>query len=141
MHEPLDFGFVCGKMACWKVPEYAFLILSDLCVKKDRLIAMITKRKNDRSKRYWSHKVTKQSDALDLESGVFTWKNPKRIAQSLKRSAERSKRRKAKPFQSAMSMLNFYLNRAGTKLPGGQKKILTQAKTELRKLFGKDQTQ
>jgi hypothetical protein len=76
-----------------------------------------------------------------LESGVFTWKNSERIAQSLKRSAERSKRRKAKPSQSAMSMLNFYLNRAGTKLPTSQKKILTQAKTELRKLFAKDQTQ
>lgn len=91
-----------------------------------------------KSKKYWSGYVTKYSDALDLDRGVFTWKDPKRIARSLKKSAELSTRRKAKPFQSAMSMLNFYINRAGKGLPKKQKKILEQAKVELRKLFGKD---
>ncbi len=85
----------------------------------------------------WSHKVTQESNALDLEAGVFTWKDPKRIASSLRTSAEKSKRRKANAFQSAMSMLNFYINRAGKNLPASQKQILNQAKRELRKLFGK----
>ena len=88
-----------------------------------------------KSKKYWSDKVTKYSNALDLEQGVFTFKNPKRIALSLKKSAEQSNRRKAKSFQSAMSMLNFYINRAGKNLPESQKKILEQTKTELRKVF------
>jgi len=90
-----------------------------------------------KSKKYWSGKVTKESDALDLEKGVFTWKKPKRIAVSLKRSAEKSTRRKARPFQSAMSMLNFYINRAGKNLPSKHKKVLNQTKEELRKLFGR----
>lgn len=88
-------------------------------------------------KKYWSGKVTKTSIALDLEKGVFTWNDPKKIALSLKRSAEESTRRKAKPFQSAMSMLNFYINRAGKNLPPERKKVLEQAKTELRKFFKK----
>jgi len=88
-----------------------------------------------KNKKYWSGHVTRHSFALDLESGVFTWEDPKRIARSLKRSAEQSFRRKAGPFQSAMSMLNFYINRAGKSLPKKQKKILEQAKIELRKLF------
>jgi hypothetical protein len=88
-------------------------------------------------KKYWSGQVTKQSDALDLEKGVFTWKEPKRIAKSLKASAEASTRRKATPFQSAISMLNFYINRAGKNLPAEQKKVLEQTKVELRKLFNK----
>lgn len=83
----------------------------------------------------WSKKVTKESNALDLESGVFIWKNPKKIALSLKMSAELSERRKGAPFQSAMSMLNFYINRAGKNLPAKQKIILNQAKLELRKVF------
>ncbi len=83
----------------------------------------------------WSDYVTKHSFALDLEEGVFTWKNPKKIATSLKKSAENSLRRKASPFQSAMSMLNFYINRAGKNLPPEQKEILNKAKAELRKLF------
>ncbi len=91
-----------------------------------------------KSKRYWSDKVTKYSNALDLEQGVFTFKNPKKIALSLKKSAEQSNRRKAKPFQSAMSMLNFYINRAGKNLPESQKRILEQTKTELRKVFHKE---
>ena len=72
---------------------------------------------------------------MDLEPGVFTWRDPKRIARSLKRSAESSSRRKAAPFQSAMSMLNFYINRGGRNLSAEQKKILGQAKEELRRLF------
>ena len=95
-------------------------------------------QKKARSRRYWSAHVTKHSNALDLESGVFTWNDPERIARSLKNSAEHSARRKAKPFQSAMSMLNFYLNRAGRNLPAEQKKILERAKEELRTLFKKN---
>ena len=83
----------------------------------------------------WSGRVTKFSDALDLERRVFTWKDPRRIAASLKKSAETSARRKSNPFASAMSMLSFYINRAGANLDPAQKKILAQAKVELRKLF------
>lgn len=85
----------------------------------------------------WSGYVTKHSFALDLEEGVFSWDDPKRISESLKRSAEDSLRRKGTPFQSAMSMLNFYINRAGRNLKGERRKVLEQAKVELRKLFGK----
>jgi hypothetical protein len=85
----------------------------------------------------WSNKVTKNSIALDLEEGVFTWDDPKKIAASLKESAENSFRRKGSPYQSAMSMLNFYINRAGKKLPVDRKRILEQAKSDLRKLFGR----
>lgn len=88
-------------------------------------------------KKNWSSEVTKNSIALDLEEGVFTWSNPQKIAQSLKQSAEASVRRKATPFQSAMSMLNFYINRAGKNLKTERKKILEKAKIELRKLFNK----
>jgi len=86
-------------------------------------------------KKYWSGEVTKTSDALDLEAGVFTWKDPRKIAHSLKNSAELSKRRKSSSYQSAMSMLNFYINRAGKNLSASQKKILEEAKEELKKLF------
>lgn len=86
-------------------------------------------------KKYWSGEVTKHSIALDLEEGVFTWNDPKKISASLKRSAFDSVRRKATPFQSAMSMLNFYINRAGKKLKPQRRKILNQAKVELRNLF------
>jgi len=85
----------------------------------------------------WSQRVTEKSNALDLEENVFTWKDPRRIARSLKRSAERSKRRKGTPLQSAMSMLNFYINRAGKDLDAGQLKVLNEAKDELRSLFRK----
>ena len=86
--------------------------------------------------RRWSQEVTEHSDALDLETKVFTWRNPKKIADSLKHSAEESSRSKAKtPFQSAMAMLNFYLNRAGKNLPKTQKDVLQQAKEEIRKDF------
>ena len=87
--------------------------------------------------RKWSKRVTETSNALDLESGVFTHDDPHRIAESLKRSAERSRRRKADPFRSAMSMLTFYINRAGDNLPAKQKSRLNAAKDELRELFGK----
>jgi hypothetical protein len=83
----------------------------------------------------WSRRVTENSNALDLEPNVFTWKDPRRIARSLKRSADRSKRREGTPLQSAMSMLTFYINRAGKDLDPGQRKILNQAKDELRSLF------
>jgi len=86
----------------------------------------------------WSGDVTKHSIALDLEEGVFTWDDPKDIALSLKASAENSLRRKASSFQSAMSMLNFYINRAGKNLPPGRLTILEKAKVELRILFGKE---
>jgi Protein of unknown function (DUF3175) len=87
--------------------------------------------------RRWSQRVTRESDALDLSKGVFTWRDPKRIAGSLKRSAQRSRRRKADAFRSALSMLTFYLNRAGKKLPAGRRKTLMRAKDELRRQFGR----
>lgn len=87
---------------------------------------------------YWSAEATKKSNALDLEEGVFTWKDPGKIAASLRRSAQESARRKAGPYQSAMSMLNFYINRAGKNLNSSQKKILEKSKIELRNLFRKD---
>ncbi len=85
----------------------------------------------------WSGRVTRESHALQLEENVFTFNNPKRIAASLKQSAEDSTQRKSSPFRSAMSMLNFYINRAGKNLPAKRKTILNQAKEELRKIFGK----
>ena len=83
----------------------------------------------------WSQHVTEKSDALDLESGVFTHDDPRRIALSLNRSAERSRRRKSDPFRSALSMLNFYINRAGSKLPKTRRARLEAAKDELRSLY------
>lgn len=92
------------------------------------------KTKDDKT---WSAKVTKESHALDLEEGVFTWKDPRKIALSLKKSADMSKRRKAEPFRSAMSMLVFYINRAGKNLDKEQRRVLELAKDELRSLYGK----
>ncbi len=89
-------------------------------------------------KRKWSHEVTEHSDALDLEDHVFESDDAKKIAVSLKRSAEHSDRRKAEPFQSAMSMLNFYINRAGKNLPEERRKVLEKAKDELRAAFGRE---
>jgi hypothetical protein len=89
-------------------------------------------------KRKWSQNVTEHSDALDLENGIFSSENPKKIADSLKRSAEHSHRRKGRPFQSAMSMLTFYINRAGRDLPAKQRHVLDAAKDELRKDFGRE---
>lgn len=96
---------------------------------------MTTKRKTPR---LWSKHVTETSDALDLEPDVFKSNDPAKIAASLKRSAERSRRRKSSPFRSAMSMLVFYLNRAGTNLPASRRRVLEQAKGELRRLFGRE---
>lgn len=89
------------------------------------------------AQRYWSGNVTKHSHALDLEGGVFRMNNPQKIAVSLKRSSERSTRRKGTPYQASMSMLNFYINRAGKTLSVDRKRILEQAKDELRKVFGR----
>ena len=85
----------------------------------------------------WSQHVTETSDALDLEAGVFALKDPRLIAESLKRSAEASHRRKTEPFRSAMSMLNFYINRAGSQLSKAQRARLERAKEELRDLYGR----
>jgi hypothetical protein len=96
------------------------------------------KTKSGRNTRRWSKHVTEHSDALDLDKGVFSQRSPSRIAASLKRSAEHSKRRKANPYRSALSMLTFYINRAGKKLPAARKRVLEKAKTELKKKFGRD---
>ena len=94
-------------------------------------------RKTPSSKR-WSQRVTRQSDALDLERGVFTLRDPKRIAASLKHSAEHSTRRKAGAYRSALSMLTFYINRAGKTLPRAQRARLDRAKLELKRQFGRE---
>jgi hypothetical protein len=98
------------------------------------------RRKSTRhsSSRRWSARVTNESDALDLKGGVFKLRDPKRIAASLKHSAERSRRRKSNPYRSALSMLTFYINRAGKNLPALRRKTLQRAKVELRKQFGRD---
>jgi len=98
----------------------------------------MTSRRTSRSQpKYWSQRVTKTSNALDLESGVFTWSSPRAIARSLKQSAELSTRRKAGAYQSAMSMLNLYINRAGRSLSPKRRWILERAKSELRIAFGR----
>ena len=89
------------------------------------------------TKKKWSADVTEHSDALDLESNIFESKDPKHIAESLKKSAEQSHRRKSAPYRSAMSMLTFYINRAGKNLEASQKEVLEKAKDELRKLYGR----
>ena len=91
-----------------------------------------------RGGRRWSKHVTETSDALDLKRGVFSLRDPKKIAASLKRSAERSKRRKANPYRSALSMLTFYINRAGRNLPASRRKVLDRAKDELKEQFHRD---
>jgi hypothetical protein len=114
--------------------------------KSTRLSARRSQRKTSRRKsarrasrgRRWSARVTRESDALDLDRGVFTRRDPKEIAASLKRSAQRSRRRKADPYRSALSMLTFYINRAGKNLPAGRRRTLQRAKGELRKQFGRD---
>lgn len=89
-------------------------------------------------KKKWSQDVTEHSDAMDLRDGVFKSRSPKKIADSLKHSAEASQRRKSSPFQSAMSMLNFYINRAGGQLSKSRRATLEKAKDELRKDFGRE---
>jgi len=88
--------------------------------------------------RKWSAEVTTHSDALDLEKGVFAKPRAADIARSLKRSAEQSTRRKSSPYRSAMSMLTFFINRAGSALPRRRQQVLERAKNELRKTFGKE---
>jgi hypothetical protein len=104
---------------------------------KKRQSSRARRGKTAKPARRWSARVTRESDALDLKKGVFSKRTPKAIAQSLKRSAERSRRRKSDPYRSAMSMLTFYINRAGKNLSAGRKKILNQAKDELREAFGR----
>jgi hypothetical protein len=87
------------------------------------------------TRKKWSKRVTERSNALDLDRSVFTWKDPRRIARSLKRSAEHSHRRKSEPYRSAMSMLVFYINRAGKNLPASRRRMLERAKDELRDLY------
>lgn len=98
---------------------------------------MASKTSDSGKKRRWSARVMRTSNALDLEKDVFTRDDPRAIARSLKRSAERSKRRKADPFRSAMSMLVFYINRAGRNLPRSRRSRLERAKNELRALYGR----
>ncbi len=98
---------------------------------------MRAKAKKSSKNRRWSAEVTQRSNALDLQPKIFRSTNPRKIALSLKRSAQSSKRRKGTPYQSAMSMLNFYINRAGKSLPQKQKRVLERAKDELRELFGR----
>lgn len=97
----------------------------------------VSQRKRARNVTRWSQHVTETSNALDLEYGVFSKDSPRAIALSLKRSAERSRRRKSDPYRSAMSMLTFYINRAGRRLPRERREILEAAKDELRRLYGK----
>jgi hypothetical protein len=96
------------------------------------------RQKSDRPEKYWSAGVTRRSNALDLKPNVFRLSSPAKIAASLKRSAEKSSRKKGTAYQSAMSMLNFYINRAGKNLSGSRKQILERAKRQLRKLFGRE---
>jgi hypothetical protein len=96
------------------------------------------KSASTRGGRRWSARVTRESDALDLSKGVFSKRSPKAIARSLKRSAEHSSRRKSEPYRSAMSMLTFYINRAGKNLPASRRRTLDRAKDELRKAFHRD---
>ena len=94
-------------------------------------------RKRRTASKRWSQRVTRESNALDLERSVFAGRDPKRIARSLKRSAERSRRRKSSPYRSAMSMITFYLNRAGKNLPASKRRTIEASKDELRRLYGK----
>jgi hypothetical protein len=97
---------------------------------------MTARRSRKPARRRWSRRVMQRSNALDLEPGVFQ-RSPGAVARSLKRSAERSRRRKADPYRSAMSMLTFYINRAGRRLPASRRKKLEAAKQELRELYGR----
>jgi hypothetical protein len=105
--------------------------------KKQTKKAAKTAAKKKKPDQYWSAGVTKKSDALDLDKGVFSLKDPKKIAASLKRSAEESKRRKSDPYRSAMSMLSFYINRTGKNLTKTDRNRLEKAKDELREAFGR----
>jgi len=95
------------------------------------------RKSTTKTSRKWSSDVTRESDALDLKGGVFTLGDPRKIAASLKRAAEQSKRRKSEPYRSALSMLTFYINRGGKNLSESRKRVLEQAKLELRRQFGR----
>jgi hypothetical protein len=116
------------KSTGWNVPQS-----SNRCQKEP----MMSHDQPQATSRRWSQQVTDHSDALDLEEGVFTKQNPQEIALSLKRSAESSERRKSSPYRSAMSMLTFYINRAGDQLSEERRQTLEQAKQELRHLYGR----
>ena len=98
----------------------------------------MSKKKTSKNPGKWSAEVTRKSTSLDLEEGVFTWDDPEKIALSLKKSADASKRRKSPPFRSAMSMLVFYINRAGRNLSRKQRLVLEQAKQELRRAYNRE---
>ena len=115
-----------------RVPEAARTRRADGALRAAR-----TRPADDRAPKRWSARVTRESRALVLEDGVFTWDDPVRIARSLKHSAETSTARKAEPFASAMSMLAFFVNRAGRSLPARRRRVLEQAKRALRKEFGR----
>src|ERR1700751_3998775 len=117
---------VCGRPAAELSPART--------VAAERRDSMPAAKRNQR----WSGEVTRHSNALDLEAGVFKQRDPRAIAVALKRSAEASDRRRSSPYRSAMSMLTFYINRAGKDLPAPQKRVLEEAKDELRKAFGRD---
>ena len=106
--------------------------------KSKKAKAKKTSKAKKSSGRKWSQRVTRESNALDLKKGVFAQDDPKKIARSLKRSAEHSHRRKSSPYRSAMSMLTFYINRGGKDLSARRKAVLEKAKDELRALFDKD---
>jgi hypothetical protein len=105
--------------------------------RRKRAASTVKRRSSRPATAKWSARVMQTSDAMDLQSGVFKQRSAKAVALSLKKSSEASGRRKGTPFQSAMSMLNFEINRAGKSLPEGRKRILNQAKAELRKLYGR----
>ena len=118
---------------------WSALFASENSAKTPYVSVTMTQRakKPDTAPDRWSGKVTRESHALDLEGGVFTFADPRRIARSLKRSAEESLSRKSGAFRSAMSMLNFFINRAGKNLPAERKRVLERAKDELRRAFGR----
>ena len=105
---------------------------------KKKTVKKAAKKTVKKATKRWSAEVTEHSDAMDLKDGVFKLKDPKKIAASLKRSAEKSNRRKSPPYQSAVSMLTFYMNRGGKNLPASQTKVLERAKEELKTLFGRE---
>jgi hypothetical protein len=107
--------------------------------KKSSVRKSAPKKAKKAAPKRWSKKVTETSNAMDLEKDIFKSKEPKKIAKSVKHSAEKSKRKKAGPFQSAMSMINFYENRGGKNLSAAQKKVLDKSKNELRKLYGREE--
>jgi hypothetical protein len=116
--------------------DIALLMVHARGVRDRRFCSRLRREMPDAGPR-WTQHVTRTSNALDLEPGVFTWPDPRDIARSLQRSAERSERRRADPFRSAMSMLSFYINRAGARLDAGQRERLEAAKDELRALYGR----